>query len=146
VLKARKNEQCHDDASKEVTTPAGVAVIHITLGFYPALLASTDVPMSRSSLSFAAPRHGEVAHPPTSPRRQATVSPTSQPSGEKHRCQMRASPRRRHHHQGFARRLLWRREGEHTGEARGRQRISPPMLPRLSDALVRFVIHDRFLP
>jgi hypothetical protein len=43
MLEAVKNKQCHDDASKEVTAPAGVAVIHITHGFHPALL-STPTP------------------------------------------------------------------------------------------------------
>jgi hypothetical protein len=30
VLEAGKNEQRHDDASKEVTTPVGVALVCIT--------------------------------------------------------------------------------------------------------------------
>jgi hypothetical protein len=34
---ARKNEQRHDYASKEVTAPAGVAVIRLTQGFNLAL-------------------------------------------------------------------------------------------------------------
>jgi hypothetical protein len=37
VLKAGKNEQRHDDASKEVTMPTGVYVVRIMQGFHPAL-------------------------------------------------------------------------------------------------------------
>jgi hypothetical protein len=33
----KKNNQHHDDASKEVTAPAGVAIICITQGFRPDL-------------------------------------------------------------------------------------------------------------
>jgi hypothetical protein len=35
VLEAGKSEQRQDNASKEVTAPAGVAVVRITLGFRP---------------------------------------------------------------------------------------------------------------
>jgi hypothetical protein len=43
LVEAGKNEQRHDDASKEVTAPAGVAVVRITQGFHPAL-PSTPTP------------------------------------------------------------------------------------------------------
>jgi hypothetical protein len=43
VVEAGKNEQCHDDASKEVTAPVGVAVVRFMQGFHPAL-PSTPTP------------------------------------------------------------------------------------------------------
>jgi hypothetical protein len=43
MLEAGKNKQCHDDASKEVTAPAGVTVVRITQSFHPALM-STPTP------------------------------------------------------------------------------------------------------
>jgi hypothetical protein len=43
LVEAGKNEQRHDDASKEVTVPVGVAIVRITQGFHPAL-PSTPTP------------------------------------------------------------------------------------------------------
>jgi hypothetical protein len=40
----KKNKQRHDDASKEVTAPTGVAIIRITQGFRPHL-SSTPTPL-----------------------------------------------------------------------------------------------------
>jgi hypothetical protein len=153
MLEAGKNEQCHDDASKEVTTPVGVVVVHITLGFYPALLASTDVPMSRSPLSFAAPRHGKVAHPPTLPRRAAIeLRSTTPPSHHQpHAATVRGEASVPHEGKPppspprLCPMAPLAAGGRAQGEDRGPQRIWPPMLPRLSDTLVQFVFHERFL-
>jgi hypothetical protein len=43
VVEVGKNEQRHDDASKEVTAPADVVVVRFTHGFHPAL-SSTPTP------------------------------------------------------------------------------------------------------
>jgi hypothetical protein len=40
MLEVGKNEQCHEDASKEVTAPAGVVAVRIMQGFHPALLST----------------------------------------------------------------------------------------------------------
>jgi hypothetical protein len=37
LVEAGKNKQRHDDASKEVMVPAGIAIVRITQGFHPAL-------------------------------------------------------------------------------------------------------------
>jgi hypothetical protein len=70
MLEAGKNEQCHDDASKEVMAPAGVAIVRITHGFHPALLSTPtpsdtlqesplSSPLTRSELEKARARcHG----------------------------------------------------------------------------------------
>jgi hypothetical protein len=43
LVEAGKNEHRHDDVSKEVMVPAGVAVVRITQGFHLAL-PSTPIP------------------------------------------------------------------------------------------------------
>jgi hypothetical protein len=52
VVEAGKNEQRHDDASKEVTAPAGVAVIRFMQGFHPALSSTPTPPNTLQGVAF----------------------------------------------------------------------------------------------
>jgi hypothetical protein len=52
VVEAGKNEQRHDDASKEVTAPTGVAVVRIMQGFHPALPSTPTPPDTLQGVAF----------------------------------------------------------------------------------------------
>lgn len=61
VLEAGKNGQCHDDASKEVTAPAGVAVVSFTQGFLPTL-PSAPTPITQQGAAFWPHRRRETRY------------------------------------------------------------------------------------
>jgi hypothetical protein len=52
VVEAGKNEQRYEDASKEVTTPAGVAVVRFMQGFHPALPSTPTPPDTLQGVAF----------------------------------------------------------------------------------------------
>jgi hypothetical protein len=52
VVEAGKNEQRHDDASKEVTAPAGIAVVRFMQGFHPALPSTPTPPDMLQGVTF----------------------------------------------------------------------------------------------
>jgi hypothetical protein len=75
VLEAGKNEQCLDDASKEVTTLAGVAIVRFTHGFNTALPSTPTPSRSKKSPLGSLPTRGELEMPPRS--RRVDHHPTS---------------------------------------------------------------------
>jgi hypothetical protein len=76
VLEAGKNEQRHDNASKEVTAPVGVALVRFMQGFHPAL-PSTPTPSDtlQGSPLGSPPTRSEPEMPPRS--RRVDYRPTS---------------------------------------------------------------------